>query len=395
MKNILVLASTYPRWENDTEPAFVDSLCRELAREHKVHVLVPHFRNAAINEKNNNVTVYRFRYFLPGLECLAYEGGILSNLRKNRLNYLLVPLFILFQFISLCMLHRKFKYDVVHAHWLIPQGFLAVVARQISRNKYKIFVTSHGGDLYALNTRLFRKLKSWIVEKADKITVVSEAMRVYCKKLNINTDKITVCSMGVDLRNTFIPKIPYMERNGIIFVGRLVEKKGVVYLINAMKEIIKKYPSTRLCVVGDGPDRNFLEKLAGENNINQNISFVGSVPNHEVPGYLNRARIAVMPSVVSGDGDQEGLGLVAVEAMGCGCTVVASDLPAVRDVIIDGITGIMATPASSVSLADAITGLLANGVMAESIAKRGHEYVLEKFDWEIIGNKYSRMIENL
>lgn len=395
MKNILVLASTYPRWKDDSEPAFVESLCRELGREFLVHVLVPHYKNAAIYEKNNNIVIHRFRYFFPRFECLAYQGGILSNLKKNRLNYLLVPLFITFQFISLYILNKKFKYDVVHAHWLIPQGLLAVIIKLISNNKYKILVTSHGGDLYALNGKLFRMLKLWIAKKADYMTVVSNAMKEYCINMGIKEDKITVCSMGVDLRNTFVKHNSCDERDGIIFVGRLVEKKGVVYLINAMETVVKKFPSVSLCIIGDGPDRKSLEHLVSNRNLNQNVTFIGSVPNHDVPVYLNKANIAVMPSIVSRDGDQEGLGLVAVEAMGCGCAVVASDLPAVRDVITDGITGIMAKPASSDSLAESIIKLLVDDDLAESIARQGHDYVMVKFDWSNIGNRYRTIIENL
>ena len=117
--------------------------------------------------------------------------------------------------------------------------------------------------------------------------------------------------------------------------------------------------------------------------------------NQHVPAHLNKAKIAVMPSVIASDGDQEGLGLVAVEAIGCGCVVVASDLPAVRDVIIDGKTGIMAKPASPESLAEAIIKLAADDNLAEKIADQGREYVLKKYDWQHIGNKYREIIENL
>ncbi len=347
------------------------------------------------SEKKNNITVHRFRYFLPAFQTLAYEGGILANLKRNKLNYLLIPLFILFQLLSLYRLNKKIKYDVVHAHWIIPQGLTAVLARTISNHKYKLLVTSHGGDLFALKGNLFRLIKSWIIQHADHITVVSEAMKSYCEKLDIDKNKITVCSMGVDLQFAFVKQVPFKNRDGLIFVGRLVEKKGVRYLIEAMVLVSKRLPSIELVIVGDGPDRNYLESLVTDRKLQQHISFVGSVSNHQVPAYLNKAKIAVMPSVIASDGDQEGLGLVAVEAMGCGCVVVASDLPAVRDVIIDGNTGIMATPASSESLAEAIIKLTADDNLAENIADQGREYVLKKYDWQHIGNKYQDIIDNL
>jgi glycosyltransferase involved in cell wall biosynthesis len=119
------------------------------------------------------------------------------------------------------------------------------------------------------------------------------------------------------------------------------------------------------------------------------------VPNTQLPDYLRAAQIAVMPSVIAASGDQEGLGLVAVEAMGCGCAVVASDLPAVRDTILDGHTGLMAKPADAEDLAEKISELLADDEKRQTLADTGHRYAVEHFDWRIVGDSYAKTISGM
>jgi glycosyltransferase involved in cell wall biosynthesis len=119
------------------------------------------------------------------------------------------------------------------------------------------------------------------------------------------------------------------------------------------------------------------------------------VLNEQVPDYLRTATISVMPSVVASSGDQEGLGLVAVEALGCGCAVVAFDLPAVRDTIIDGQTGLMAEPENAVDLADKIAMLLDDDALCEELATEGRRYALGKFTWTAVGLRYADIIKDM
>ena len=105
-------------------------------------------------------------------------------------------------------------------------------------------------------------------------------------------------------------------------------KKGVAFLIEAVAILAERYPALMLNIIGDEPLRESLESLPIELSVQDKVHFIGSVLNEEVPDFLRATRISVMPSVVASSGDQEGLGLVAVEALGCGCAVVAFDLPA-------------------------------------------------------------------
>ncbi|MDX1696669.1 MAG: glycosyltransferase, partial [Thiohalobacterales bacterium] len=336
MRSILVLTSTYPRWHGDTEPAFVHLLNRQLARGFSITVLAPHYPGARRHEHMDGIEIYRFRYFFPAGERLAYDGGIITNIRKNRFKLLLAPLFVLSQLISTLALCRKHDFSLIHAHGVIPQGVVALLARRLLRSRIPVIATSHGGDLFSLQQGLLQSLKRYVFRHADMTTVVSEAMRQQLRAMGCAVDTVSVQSMGVDLQDTFVPEPVTTRNRDLVFVGRLVEKKGVGTLIQALQILSQDYPELSLCVVGDGPDRPALEKLAQSLGVAGRVEFTGPVPNTGVPDYYRSARIAVVPSIVAADGDQEGLGLVAVEALGCGCATIVSDLPALRDVITDG-----------------------------------------------------------
>ena len=250
-------------------------------------------------------------------------------------------------------------------------------------------MTSHGGDLYALTNRIFKIIKKYLIIKSDHITVVSNAMKKYCVTLTGEEEKISVISMGVDLKTMFVNKIPFYDRKDLIYVGRLVEKKGVRYLIEAFNKLSEKHPDIMLYIVGDGPERGPLTLLASNN---KKIVFIGSVNNNKLPEYYNKAKIAIIPSIVASDGDQEGLGLTIIEAMGCGCAVIASDLEAIRDIIMPGNTGLLVKEKNPDEIAEAINYLLENTDATEKMAGNGQKYVREKFDWGIICSNYSKLI---
>jgi len=146
----------------------------------------------------------------------------------------------------------------------------------------------------------------------------------------------------------------------------------------------------QLTVVGSGPEENRLKHEAATLGLSGRIVFSGPVTNAELPPFYQEADICVFPS-----GDREGFGLVLVEALGCSCPVVATDLPAVRDVVIPGRTGLLVPEKSPESLAECISGLLENTERRESLGREGRQFVLVRYDWAIIAAAYSRFLEEL
>ncbi len=387
---LLVLTSTFPRWDGDPTPGFVFELCRRLVRRFEVSVLAPHAPGAAVRENLHGVDVHRYRYAPQRLERLAYEGGILPRLRNRPWWLLLVPMFVVAQGLAARRLARD--HDVVHAHWLLPQGLVAVTV-----TGRPVLATAHGGDLFGLRSVFAGRLRHWVLRRVDRLTVVSQALRdVLCAE-GFDTARTVVAPMGVDLRDSFVPA-GEREQQGqprLLFVGRLVAKKGVATLLRALPQILEHVPGASLEVVGDGPERDALCTLAAELGVAEAVDFVGALPQARLPDRFRAATVVVFPSEVAADGDREGFGLVAVEALGCGCAVVASDLPAMREFLVDGETALVTPAGDPAALAVATVRLLGDPGLRERLGRAGREHVLARYDWEAVASSYADLLGTL
>lgn len=389
-KKLLVLTSTFPRWPGDDEPPFVFELCRRLNKDFDVWVMSPHAPDTKTQEDLSGLTVIRFRYFFEWGESLAYQGGILAKLRNNRLRYLLVPLFLACQLATLLRLAGREKFDIVHAHWLIPQGLVAVAARLLSSRTTPLLCTAHGSDLHGLRGALFSALKRMVMRRSDAVTVVSQAMKECAVSLGTKPDKILVIPMGVDAANVFTPaERAVRSANELLFVGRLVPSKAVDILIGAMPAILAKYPEATLTIAGDGPEKISLEALAKALGIIGRVNFLGAIANPKLPELYRRAAIFVSAS------QEEGFGLTLAEALACGCAVIASDLPAHRCIVVDGVTGLTVAPGDSAAISRGVLSLLADPALRQSLGRSGREYVLKQFDWEVISARYAHLLDEM
>lgn len=395
LKRILVLTSTFPRWKDDEDPPFVFELCKRLRAYYQVHVLAPHYPGTKTEEYLSGIYVKRFRYFIKPWERLAYQGGILSKLKHHPLLCGLLPFFFLGELLALIRLLRIYKFHLVHAHWLIPQGLTALLARLLIKSAPPLLCTSHGGDLFAFQGYINKMVKRLIVTNSTAVTVVSNAMRKEVIKLNAGHDKVDVIPMGVDLDNRFIPAKTRTNNGSLLFVGRLVEKKGLRYLIDALPIILRRHPEICLRVAGDGPEKYDLKSQCVSLGINDHVHFLGAVKNDLLPALYQTSNVVVFPSVIADDGDQEGFGLVLVEALGCECAAVVTDLPALRDIIIDGKTGLVVPQKNIQLLAEKVIHLLNDYELARSLGREGRRFVLKHYDWSIIERKYVNLIESM
>ena len=389
---LLVLASTYPRWSGDPEPGFVHELARRLTDRFHVIVLCPHAPGASIDEVLDGVEVVRYRYAPERWETLVNDGGIVTNLRRSRWKWLLVPSFVLAQAWCAWRLIRTGKVDVIHAHWLIPQGLIAALLRRVPGRKVPFVVTSHGADLFALKGRVLQSLKRFVIRNAHTTTVVSEAMRERVRDIDPDTNNVRVQPMGVDLQHRFIPD-PATPRSQdeLLFVGRLVEKKGLHHLLDAMPAVISRRPGTRLRIAGFGPEEAALRQQAEALGLVEHIEFLGAVPQAELPCLYRRAAVFVAPFVEAGSGDQEGLGLVLVEAAGCWCPILAGDVPAVRDVLGHASNNLV-DPRKQELLSDAVLNVLENPSRAHTETATLRERLIDRFDWHNVADGYVQLL---
>ena len=381
----------------DTEPAFVFELSRRLSDSFDVTVLSPRAPGSKKQETIAGLRVIRFPYFFCRCEKLAmHGGGILNQLKTSPLYYLMVPFFLMGQLRAVNRLLRSERFDLIHAHWLIPQGFVAVLSLLITRQKIPLLCTSHGGDLFALKRKGLQRLKRWVMDKSAALTVVSKAMEKTVVDMGVASDKVEVISMGVDLKGLFMPD-PCVQRktDELLFVGRLVEKKGVQFLLEAMPAVLKAHPTVRLILAGSGPMEQELRQQAQRLHLSERVDFLGMVAQTQLPAFYQRATIAIFPFVVAKSGDQEGFGLVQVEAMGCECPVIAGDLPAIHDIIVHEENGLIFPSGNVQALANTIIKLLDDPELRARLAGEGRKRVLQKFDWVAIAGEYSQIYQVL
>lgn len=390
-KRLLVLTSTFPRWAGDNEPPFVFELCRHLKTDFEVIVLAPHAPGASLRDMLDGLDVRRFRYCLAKWEILAYEGGIMAKLKRNAWCYLLVPLFLACQLLALLRIVKNENIDIIHAHWLIPQGLTSTICRLVRWRKVPaLLCTSHGTDLLGLRGAFLGWLKQYVLRRADMITVVSQSMRAHALTLRTPPERLFVIPMGIDAIDKFTPSHSG-ERNAseLLFVGRLVESKAVDVLLKAMPEILTKRPEVTLTIVGDGPQKDSLIALANTLGIGDSVNFSGAVENGALPSFYRRAGIFVSPS------RSEGFGLTIAESLACECAVISSDLPALRELIIDGETGIIVPPGEIVPLSRAILAILAAPELRDSLGRAGRRFIMHRFDWNTIAENYADLLHRL
>ena len=391
---LLVLSSTFPRWLDDPEPAFVFELARRLTDRFEITVLAPHAPSSRTQEVMDGVRVIRYRYAPARWEQLAtHGGGILNRIKSNPLNALLIPALLIAQFWALVRLVRREPFKVIHAHWIIPQAALARAVIALTARRIALVCTSHGGDLSGLRGKVLESIMGTVMRQADQVTVVSRALHDRALRLGAHAHKTTVLPMGVDLTTRFSPDPTHPRTSHqLLFVGRLVEKKGLVFLLDALPRVISQHPDVELFIAGDGPLRKALEQHTKRLGLSERVTFLGMQQQQQLPALYRRATLLVAPFVVASGGDQEGLGLVLVEAMGCGCPVIASELPAVLDVIQPGKTGTLVPSAQADALAAQINALLHDAEKRAKLASAARADVLTRFDWSIIAARYGDLL---
>jgi glycosyltransferase involved in cell wall biosynthesis len=388
---LLVLASTYPRWRNDPEPGFVHELCRRLARSFNVIALVPDAPGADPSGVLDGVDVVRYRYAPHRWQTLVNHGGIATNLQRAAWKWLLVPAFVGAQYLAARRLLKRRQIDVIHAHWLLPQG---LIARSLSRGmQVPYVVTSHGGDLFGLRGRLLTALKRRVASSAAAMTVVSSAMRAEAERLDLRPPVLQVLPMGVDLRERFVvdPDVPRAS-DSLLFVGRLVPKKGLRHLLDAMPAVLARRSCAVLDLAGFGPEEQALRAQAVRLGISGSVRFLGAMPQHELPALYRNASLFVAPFIRDESGNQEGLPVVLMEAIGCGCPVIVGDVAGVQDLLGDASHELCVKPGDTGALAAAIIDGLEQPAQARARASTIRARAVDLIDWEFIAQRYAALI---
>lgn len=384
-KKVLITASTFPRWEGDTEPRFILDYAKSLLEYYDVTVLAPASEGAADEEVLEGVKVIRYHYFpIHRFETLCYPGAIVPRIKQKKARVILVP--FLMHSLKRRLKKELVNYDLIHAHWLIPQG---IVQSKIKNKPY--ILTGHGGDVTSLNMWPIKNMKKKALMRASHITVVSNKLKEYIASIYPN-DKTTVVSMGCDT-NSFTPdnRVENYFNQGnkkvVLFVGRLAEVKGVEYLIKAMSKV----DNAMLVIVGKGELEDELKSIAMP--YNDRVIFLGAKTHKELSVLLPSADVFVAPSVTASDGGKEGFGLVIIEAMASGVPVVASNSGGIPNTVTNGVNGILTEERDVDGIASAITDILRDEKMRNNLVANGL-ITAKKHDYKEVASVYKTIIDN-
>ncbi|MBN2700981.1 MAG: glycosyltransferase [Methylothermaceae bacterium] len=390
---VLWLTSSYPRFEHDSASIFLQHLAHSLQSQGvDIHVLTPD--DFTIDPKDSSIPLHLFRYFTPrSQQKLAYGSGILPNLKRQPLLYGQIPFFLLGMATGLWRQCRMLKPDLIHAHWIIPQGTVAAaIGNPLT---IPVIVTAHGGDAFALKSPLLNRIKAWTVDNAAAWTcnTLPTAQAIQTRP---SLPPARIIPMGVDY-HTFAHASPdalireKADNRIILFVGRLVEKKGVGDLIEAFGALDRAIQEkTRLWIVGDGSEKTRLHNQVDRLGLGSRIRFWGKMPHHRLPTFYATADLFVAPSVTDRQGDTEGQGVVFLEAMASATPVIATRTGGIGEIVEHGKTGILVEPRQSSDLKSAITQLLLDNRLREQLAAAGQTKARD-YDWHQIGAAFSRL----
>jgi len=248
MRKLLILTTTFPRWENDSEAKFVFNLARELAKDNDVHILAPYHKGAAKEEVKDKINIHRFRYWFK--ESLAYEAGMWPKFKKSWKYKIQVLPFLVSMFFSMRKIIKGENIDVVSSFYLLPCGLLASLNNKISNVPF--INTGMGTDVELVSKHKW--LKNFIMKKANTNIVLSNDL-----KNKLGDVKVIPIGLYLD-KFEFKPK----EKTGItslLCVGRLNEQKGFQYAIEAVKILIGREQRVYLNIVGEGDYRPQLQAL--------------------------------------------------------------------------------------------------------------------------------------
>ncbi len=375
--NVLFLTHSFPRLEGDAAGSFILRLAVALRGEGiTVRVVAPASAGVPAHAEIEGVSVERFRYAPRRYEKLAYTGNMASDVASSWSAKLALVGFLGSDFVHSVRTRRNFDPQVVHAHWWFPNG---VVGAWLGRLAHVPLVTTlHGTDVRLARTvSVAKPMFAHVLRHSAAVTAVSNWLKDEAEALVPGVHPI-VAPMPV-ATDLFAPG---SSRDGqrLLFVGRLMPQKGVEHLLHALA-LMKSRAS--LDIVGDGMGRSSLKDLAQQLGVSSRIRWHGQLPHSDLPALYQRAAAVVVPSV------EEGLGLVAVEALLCETPVVAFDSGGLRDVIQHNKTGVLVKTGDRAALAAALDDLLARDGRGGELGRAGRLYALSAFAPESAARRYA------
>jgi colanic acid/amylovoran biosynthesis glycosyltransferase len=286
---------------------------------------------------------------------------------------------------------------LIHSHF----GQNGVIANSIANIlRIPLIVTYHGYDITvkdrfihpSADQLMYLGRRSVLKREARLFIAVSEFIKRKLIEQNFAPEKILRHYIGVDLK-LFKSDSTVVRERIVLFVGRLVEKKGCEYLVKAMARVQKEIPEVKLIVIGSGTLRFLLEELARKTL--RNYQFLGAQSSENIRGWMQRAQVFCVPSITAKSGDAEGFGIVFAEAQAMGLPVVSFLSGGIPEAVAHGESGFLVPERDVDELTIHILHLLRNHELWNSFSKKGRERVCELFNLDHQTHILERMYEEI
>lgn len=269
----------------------------------------------------------------------------------------------------------------LHAHFGTDATTVAMLASRLCGAPYSF--TAHAKDIFHTYTNRNADT-AFLAEKirnARFVVTVSDYNRRYLAQLagSAGATKVFRLYNGIDL-SRFHPNGAQREPGLILAVGRLIEKKGFHYLVDACRLVRDRGGSFRCVIVGDGPDRETLAQRIAELGLQEQITLITVLPQEQLLAMMRRAALTVLPCVVSASGDRDGLPTVLLEALAAGLPAISTEVAGIPEIIDDNVSGLLVPPADPICLADAITEVLNKPELQQRLARQGRVKAERDFD---------------
>ncbi|MHA2244557.1 MAG: glycosyltransferase [Candidatus Hodarchaeales archaeon] len=371
MINLLSITSTFPRNKQDSWGNFILELLQELGKKYvRVFALTQRYRNDKQEEKFQNISVIRFPWLCPA------NFIRIADFKRTPIVRLMTYFF--FAMSSIHKLIKKEKIQIIHANWIIPAGFIGIIAKMIY--KRPLIITIRGSDVNIwAKKRILSPLIKFILKHCDAIIVVSNELSKEIVKLGIEPQKIHIIWHGVYQKNNNHRNI---DKKSLLFVGALREVKGLKYLIRAINIVKEHYPNVKLNIVGEGTLHNYIVKELIKLNLTSHVKLLGKLPNSRVIELMAESGIFILPSI------SEGLPRAIIEAMTQKLPVIATAVGGNIEIIEPGVTGILVPPKEEKELSKAILNLIKNPDFSKMLAENALQFVSKNFNWKNTVMKY-------
>ena len=389
---VLMLATSFPKYHGDTTAPFIAEIAAGVvAHGVAVRLLLPHHREFRHETIERGVELRTFRYAPhPSWALWGYAEALQADVGLRRRALYVTPFALIASTWSLWRQAREFRPDVIHGHWVLPNGLPAMIVAWLCR--VPLVISMHGSDVaMAERTSIYRRIAGWIFGRTRLATACSGDL--HQRALALGADPATTITLpyGVatsEFRPDMHDRSWIAQRFGIaataplvVAVGRFVTKKGFHHLLRTLPALRASNPQVRLLLAGYGDLHDEYVAIIDALGVADMVVMPGQLLRDEVARVIASADVYCVPSVHDELGNVDGLPNALLEGMAAGRAIVASAVAGIPDVITDGVQGLLVPEGDEPRLAQAIVSILSNRAYADRLGMAARAQVSDALTW--------------